>query len=94
MSLEVMLLSCHGSILVGPATHQFQGRALCGYRAPAPVLYLGWGVRLLVGNSLPMKVSLPWSPAAGASVKHPRQSAPSAMAGWRQAGDTTLTMLL
>ena len=84
MSLEVMLLSCHGSILVGPATHQFQGRALCGCRAPAPVLYLGRGVRLLVGNSLPMKVSLPWSPTAGASVKHP-VSHPPRLPPWSMA---------
>lgn len=90
-----MLLSCHGSILVGLATHQFQGRALCGCRAPAPELYLGWGVRLFfVGNSLPVKVPLPWGLAAGASVKHPSQSAPSAVAGWRQAGDTHLPTLL
>lgn len=67
-----MLLSCHGSILVGPATHQFQGRALCGCRASAPVLYLGWGVRLLVQNSLPVKASLPLEPRRRGLSKAPQ----------------------
>ena len=85
-----MLLSCHGSILVGPVTHQFQGWALCGCRAPAPVLYLGRGVRLLVQNSLPVKASLPLEPRCRGLGKHPSQSAPLAVAGWKHAGDTTL----
>lgn len=67
-----MLPSYHGSILVGPVTHQFQGWALCGCREPAPVLYLGQGVRLLVQNLLPVKESLPLEPHCWGLGKAPQ----------------------
>ena len=80
-----MLLSCHGSILVGPVTHQFQGWALCGCRAPAPVLYLGRSVQLLVQNSLPVKASLPLEPRCQGFGKAP-QSVSTLGRGWVEAG--------